>query len=185
MIRTPVQPRISLGTSDAVDRLARHSNPANLRSRPIYVYAGGGDTVVNYGVCVKADELYSNWKVEGAVEYVQLPNAQHAFATDIRGYGHLCNVLASPFINYCAYDMAGAVLAHIYGPLKPKVDPLDSHVVQVNQTDHVPPGWTAAAASIADTAFAYVPTACKLKPDACKIHVVCVRPSSKLALTIS
>ena len=57
-------------------------DPANLKDRPIYVYAGGSDTVVNYGVCIKADELYSNWKAPGSVEYVQLPTAQHAVQAD-------------------------------------------------------------------------------------------------------
>ena len=81
-------------------------------------------------------------------------------------------MLASPFINYCDYDMAGAILAHIYGALNPRVDPIDSHVVEVNQSDHVPKGFTAASASMADTAFAYVPTKCKTSPDSCRIHVV-------------
>ena len=38
------------------------------------------------------------------------------------GFGNACATSKSPFINDCDFDAAGALLAHLYGPLKPARD---------------------------------------------------------------
>ena len=154
-------------------------DPANWAARNVYLYAGGADSVVKADVVRKAAELYGRGGGTGTgkVALHVEPGAQHAFATDIAGYGNDCGVLASPYINYCGYDMAGAVLAAIYGAgnLAPRVDPVDSHVVAIDQGKYLAAlGFKKAAdASMAETAYVYVPTACKADPAACaRIHVV-------------
>jgi poly(3-hydroxybutyrate) depolymerase len=152
-------------------------NPENWKHRPIFLYAGEKDSIVKANVVSKAAEFYASDFGSGISQRVTThiqPNAQHAFSTNIKGYGNKCDVLASPYINYCAYDGAGAVLNAIYEDLKPPVDPIDSHIVSIDQAHYVSAlGWTAAEASMADKAFLYVPTDCKDDPEKkCRIHVV-------------
>ena len=158
-------------------------DPANWASTPIYLYAGEADSVVNADVVRKAAELYgadftataagAAAKSGGGVTLHVQPGAQHAFSTDVAGYGNECGGLASPFINYCDYDGAGAVLNTIYSDLKPRVDPIDSHIVSIDQAQYLEElGWKAADASMADTAYAYVPSGCSADASMCRIHVV-------------
>jgi hypothetical protein len=159
-------------------------DPANWADKPIYLYAGAADSVVNADVVRKAAALYSadfsgaavtateEARKGGVTLHVQ-DGAQHAFSTDVAGYGNACGGLASPFINFCDYDGAGAVLNTIYSGLKPRVDPIDSHVVSIDQAQYLTAiGWTAKDASMADTAYAYVPSGCAKDARECRIHVV-------------
>ena len=176
----------------SVDKLVKYAaaahaagkidDPANWAQTPIYLYAGAEDTVVNSNVVLKAAELYAadftagvateETRKGGVTLHVQ-DGAQHAFSTDVAGYGNACGGLASPFINYCGYDGAGAVLNTIYTGLKPRVDPIDSHVVSIDQSQYLAAiGWSAKDASMADTAYAYVPSGCAKDASACRIHVV-------------
>ena len=175
---------IELAYAAAAHAAGKIDDPANWADKPIYLYAGAADSVVNADVVRKAAALYSadfsgaavtateEARKGGVTLHVQ-DGAQHAFSTDVAGYGNACGGLASPFINFCDYDGAGAVLNTIYSGLKPRVDPIDSHVVSIDQAQYLTAiGWTAKDASMADTAYAYVPSGCAKDARECRIHVV-------------
>jgi len=101
---------------------------ANVAKHNIYAFSGELDAVVNQGVMKK---LVTYYGMIGANSSRIQTNfnvpAQHSFVTD--HYGHPCYDFESPFINNCNFDLAGAIMKHIYGDgLKNRVEQVESNV---------------------------------------------------------
>jgi len=146
-------------------------NPANLTRSNVYLYSGTGDTVV-YPTVVKAlQQYYQNW-VSNVVTEFNIPSEHCLPTTD---FGNSCSNLGSPYINNCNYDGAGTALNVIYNNLKQPVSPVSSSIVSFSQDDFMPSGTSAGSVSLADTGYAYVPTACQGQEAAanktCKLHI--------------
>lgn len=144
-----------------------------VRERPIYVNSGGQDSVVRALVNIRAAELYGRFS--DRVEAVELPLAQHAFITDDSCPSSVCSgcgTLGSPFLNDCGYDMAGAMLAHLYGTLEPRGVADSSRIREVNQADFFPSGSTPSSIGMNERAFVYVPQRCSADTTACRVHVM-------------
>jgi len=95
--------------------------------------------------------------------------AGHAVITP--SYGNDCSANVTPFINHCSvggkdYDQAAAVLQHIYGALKPRVDTPAGQIVSFDQRRY-----TTDSAGMADTGYLYVPKSCSTASTHCKVHV--------------
>ncbi len=95
----------------------------------------------------------------------QRRHAYHAFITE--EHGASCGVTGSPFIDDCDDDQAGNLLARIYGPLDPPVDPPTGHLIEFDQreflanpTDH----------GLGETGFVYVPVECA-DGATCRVHI--------------
>ena len=101
-----------------------------LNNSPVYLYSGTKDTVVNPGVMQKLEQYYTYYGANVKSNFNIA--SEHAFITNDYGIsiplsffntflGNSCTTLASPYINNCNFDLAGAILQQIYGPLKSPV----------------------------------------------------------------
>jgi hypothetical protein len=116
----------SLGVPD-IKRLARRAHDradsgtinklASLKSDRIYLFTSKSDGVVASSLVRKSAKLYERLGVKKQnISLVENVASGHGFIT-LEG-GGTCNASRPPFINDCDYDQAGAILKHIYGPLK-------------------------------------------------------------------
>lgn len=82
----------------------------------VYLFSGTQDRTVVGPVVAAAAEFYRQIGVPaGQVAHVTTIAAGHGFVTEDKG--EACDHSGAPYIVACRYDQAGAVLAHIYGPL--------------------------------------------------------------------
>jgi poly(3-hydroxybutyrate) depolymerase len=94
----------------------------------------------------------------------------HTFPTDAAVLGdNPCWAAVPPYISDCGFDAAGAILAHIYGPLRPRNDgALGGRMVRFDQTEFVA---GAARHGLDATGWLYVPASCAAGAR-CRLHVV-------------
>ncbi len=83
-------------------------------------------------------------------------------------YGIACETEGAPFVNKCGDDVAGKILAHLYGPLKSGGVPVGEPQPYA-QASFVEKG-EAERWGIHDTGHVYVPKACA-EGAQCKLHV--------------
>lgn len=149
-----------------------------MRQRPIWVFAGGRDSIVLPLVCTRAAELYSLFS--DVVEFAEVEDAQHAYVTDgslpgscPSGVCNGCGFLGPPYLNDCDYDMAGKMLAHVLQrELAPRAAAVEDHFLAINQSQFFPPGLSAWEVGMNVRAFAYIPASCRDQPASCAIHVM-------------
>ena len=104
-----------------VDKLAAKGwidPPSNLARAKIYVFTGGSDSVVSSDTVEKGRDLYVALGVPAANIVFEdrsgpAAHAGHSWVT--MSYGGACSANASPYIDDCSYDQAGAELKAIYG----------------------------------------------------------------------
>lgn len=143
----------------------------NLADARVYLFSGSKDSVVHPGV-VKKLKSYYEFYVGGSGSVVAnytFP-AEHAWITD--SWGNSCDHLGSPWINNCGYDMAGAVLKHMYGALNMRSPPLQNpQFVEFSQSEFTPGAFTNKEIGMGDTGFLFVPESCQSGNLSCKLHV--------------
>lgn len=138
----------------------------NLLDDRVYLFSGSNDRTVVPAI-VKA--AYDYYKLLGFADdhltFVSDIPAGHAFVT--QGEGLACDATAKPYIVDCDYDQAGAVLAHIYGPLAPRSDTPGGAFVTFDQrpffagiTNH----------DMEDQGVAYIPADCA-GSTTCRVHI--------------
>jgi poly(3-hydroxybutyrate) depolymerase len=143
---------------------------SNLSKRRVYVFSGTDDTVVRQEAVDATVSFFQQAGVkETNLQYVNKLPAGHAVITP--SFGNDCAANATPYISHCnvdsvGYDQAGALLQHIYGALKPRVDTPMGQIVSFNQREFAAP-----ATGMADTAFLYVPQSCTASGAHCRVHV--------------
>lgn len=146
----------SAGTIDPV---------ANLQNSKVYLFSGSSDTTVLPGVMDALKTYYNSFVSSSNVVYKKDIAAEHAMITD--DYGSSCATKGSPYINNCNFDLAGAMLGHLYGTLNARNNATlpEANFVEFNQgsfiTNH----------GMATTGWAYIPQACKDGAQ-CRLHVV-------------
>lgn len=136
----------------------------NLSDDPVYVFSGTQDRTLLPEVAAAAVAFY---RLAGAPEdrllfKNDLP-AGHAFIVEAPALP--CGASETPFINDCGYDQAGAILAHLLGPLNPPAAP-KGRTVAFDQAEFLP---DPTAHGMALTGYAYVPPACEA--GGCRVHV--------------
>ena len=139
---------------------------SNVQDQAVYIFSGTKDETVAQRVVDQASQFYKLAGVaEQRIEYVDTVDAGHAMVTE--DYGNECEITASPYINDCDYDQAGAILRHIYGPLDPPSKRLGGRIVEFDQSAFIndPP-----AHSMNTVGYAYVPAACNSGLP-CRIHI--------------
>jgi poly(3-hydroxybutyrate) depolymerase len=143
---------------------------SNLGKRRVYVFSGTDDTVVRQPAVDATVAFFEQVGVkEDNLKYVNKLPAGHAVITP--SFGNDCSANATPYISHCkvdseGYDQAGALLEHIYGALKPRVDTPTGQFVSFDQR-----AYASAATGMADTAYLYVPQSCTASDAHCKVHV--------------
>lgn len=133
---------------------------ANLEDARLLLFRGSEDAVVG---ATAMDELV-NWLApftdEDQIHYVSDVPAAHGWPT--KSYGNECAEFEAPFINNCAYDLAGEILSHIYPDLAPPA----AEVGAAQRFDQRPFG----DANLADYGYVYVPESCTDGSN-CHVHV--------------
>lgn len=139
---------------------------ANIRKSRVYIFNGGKDSVVKPVVGIALRDFYLPFVSPDAMVLKQDVPAEHAFVTD--NHGAACEVKDVPFINNCGFDLAGALLAHLYGPLnKPDVQARGDKPAG---TLHVVAQADASLPSLAEQALVYIPAECA-GGTTCRLHV--------------
>ena len=151
-------------------------SPSNVARARIYFFTGSSDQVVNSETVEKAKALYDALGVPAGnivFEDRSGPAAKAGHSWVSNDFGGACDANASPFIDDCGYDQAGAELKAIYGEdLKPPAAAATGRIVAFDQKEFVP-GRATAANGLLDTGYLYVPKACE--PGAaqpCRLQVV-------------
>ena len=138
---------------------------ANLQSSKVYLFSGSIDSTVKPGVMDALKTYYNSFVPTANVIYKKDIAAEHAMITD--DFGSACSTKASPYINDCNFDLAGAMLGHIYGTLNPRNSGTlpEGNFVEFNQSQFI------TNHGMAPTGWAYIPQACTTGTQ-CRLHVV-------------
>jgi hypothetical protein len=151
-------------------------DPSNLAHARVYFFTGSSDQVVNSKTVEEGKGLYDALGVpSGNIVFEDRsgPAARAGHSWVSLNYGGACDANASPYIDDCAYDQAGAELKAIYGQdLKPPASVASGRIVAFDQKEFVPDQATAAN-GLSDSGYLYVPKACE--PGAappCRLQVV-------------
>jgi poly(3-hydroxybutyrate) depolymerase len=139
---------------------------ANLLSSKVYLFSGAKDSAVPASTSVDLQTYYQNYLPTANIVLKKDIEAEHAMVTD--DYGAPCLIKASPFINNCNFDLAGAMFQHLYGSLAARTrGVLDGALIEFDQTPFV------TGHGMAATGWAYVPHACAMGASGvpCRLHV--------------
>ncbi len=132
----------------------------------IYLFSGREDRTVVQPIVTAAAEFYRELGLPMEnLQYVRDKPAGHAFVTEDKG--DACERSGKPYIVDCDYDQAGALLTHIYGPLKPRSASPGGSYREFDQRpftrdlggDH----------GLSDFGVVYVPPACQ--GGGCRVHI--------------
>lgn len=131
----------------------------------IYLYTGRNDRTVASRIVERTADFYRALGMPDAnIELISDGKAGHAFVTETEGMA--CGVNGAPYVTDCDYDQAGALLAHIYGPLAPPSTARAGRFVRFDQSVFL----DGSSTGLADTGVVYVPQACETA-GGCRIHV--------------
>ena len=139
---------------------------SNLHGKPVYVYHGTLDPVVNTLVANAGVSWYQYFGAK--VEYHNWDPAGHSWVTPLGVVA--CPLTSAPFLNNCGDDPQGEMLTHWLGSInRPNDGTPKGTLTSFNQTTYVP-GGNAAAISMDSTGLLYTPPACA-GGAACKLVV--------------
>ena len=135
----------------------------NLANSKVYLFSGAKDSSVPQSTSADLQIYYQNFLPAANITFKKDIEVEHALVTD--DYGAPCLTKATPFINNCNFDLAGAMLQHLYGPLNPRSKSIaDASLIEFDQTPFV------AGQGMAATGWAYVPKSCAAGAS-CRVHV--------------
>jgi poly(3-hydroxybutyrate) depolymerase len=136
---------------------------ANLAGSKVYLYSGTQDQTVVQAVMNDLRTYYASFVPAANIVYKNTLGSGHAMITD--DFGGACSGTATPFVNDCNFDLAGALLQQLYGPLNARnAGALSGNFVQFDQTAFV------SGHGMASTGWLYVPAACAAG-ESCRLHV--------------
>ncbi len=142
---------------------------ANLKHHRVWLFSGANDKTVAPQVVDALAGFYGTQLPAGALRYVRHPEAGHAMISTADPKPNRCSTSRPPYINRCQdMDAAGALLAHLLGPLQPASSSPAGIVVAFDQQAFL--AGKAIDASMADEGYAYIPDACR--NGGCRVHVV-------------
>ncbi|SFV25720.1 extracellular catalytic domain type 2 short-chain-length polyhydroxyalkanoate depolymerase [Hyphomicrobium facile] len=132
----------------------------------IYLFTGTSDRTVAPSIVRHAATFYEKLGVpQTNIDLVSNLPAGHAFITD--NEGNACGASASPYIDNCNYDQAGALLKHIYGDLHPRAATPGGEFIDFDQRPFFP---SDDSAGLAETGVVYIPQSCK-DAAGCRVHI--------------
>lgn len=164
---TPLPPTAALVSfTHAFAASGQIDPPGHLAGARVWLFSGARDEVVHPDVVEAARRYYLAFTAPANVVLVKGVPAGHGMVTE--DAGNACAVTAPPFVNDCDFDAAGALLAHIHGPLAPPAAVPAGRLLRFDQREFA--DGDAFSASLADAGFAYVPDVCA--QGGCRVHVV-------------
>ncbi len=152
---------------------------AGLAAQRVFLFGGETDHTIDAAVVDGVRDYYAALGVPaGQIRYERKrPATGHTMPT--LAYGGSCAASAGPYLGNCGYDGAGKALEQIYGPLEPRVEKPTGKLVSIAQNELID---SPSTHSLADTAWAYVPTSCA-NGETCRVHVAfhgCLQSASKV-----
>ena len=136
---------------------------SNLAASKVYLFSAANDSVVNEATTTSLQTYYQNFLPATNIVHKKDIPSEHSFVTD--NYGASCLTKAAPFINNCNFDLAGALLQHLYGALNlRKSEGLDGKLVEFDQSTFV------TGHGMGETGWVYVPKTCSATAP-CRVHV--------------
>jgi hypothetical protein len=139
---------------------------SNMARQKIYIYSGYNDGTVKQRTAT--DPLYNyytNYIPAHNIHYKNNQRAGHAMVTD-RASHQSCSNTASPHLNNCGFDTAGAILNHVYGKLNARAGTLGGQLLEFNQGEFA----STSSVSMSATGRVYVPASCAAGQP-CRVHV--------------
>jgi poly(3-hydroxybutyrate) depolymerase len=150
---------------------------SNLANSKVYLYSGTQDLTVVPAVMADLKTYYASFVPAANIVYKKNLGSGHGMVTD--DFGGSCATTASPYIDDCHFDLAGAILQQLYGPLGARnAGALSGDFVEFDQTPYVK------GHGMADTGWLYVPAACSAG-EKCRLHVAfhgCLQNSADLGV---
>jgi hypothetical protein len=138
----------------------------NLAGKPIYVYHGLLDPVVNDVVSADGVDWYQHFGAK--VEYHDTDLAGHGWPTPDGVVA--CPLTAPPFMINCGDDPEGQMFAHWFGSVNPpNTGTAQGTLTSFNQDEYAP-GGNAPAISMDNTGLVYTPPSCAAG-EPCKLVV--------------
>jgi len=139
------------------------ANTDHLENDRVWLFHGVLDTVVAPQLSESVADLYAEYLPAENIRYVHDIQAAHHFPAS--GVGHACDISETPFVGNCEFDAAGEILQFLYGDLtdpgaKPATPLVESSL----------PG--AKDASLAESVWLFIPTACTGTDQGCAFHLV-------------
>ncbi|MEU7015714.1 PHB depolymerase family esterase [Streptomyces sp. NPDC046385] len=128
---------------------------ANLSGDPVYVFSGTGDTTVKQPVATALADFYGRFGAR--VRYNRATAAGHAWISPLGP--NSCAVTQSPWINDCGTDAERELLGQLLGTVAAPAAAPAGTLIRFDQNAYAP-GGSAAALSMGDDGFAYVPKSC-------------------------
>ncbi len=129
----------------------------------VYIFSGTKDAVVLAATSEALSKYYAAFIPAANIVHKKDIPAAHGFVTDEGAAA--CDNVAAPFLNNCGFDLSGALLQHLYGPLTArKSGALDGTLIEFEQTPFE------AAHGMGATGYAFVPKACA-SGQSCRVHV--------------
>ena len=136
---------------------------SNLAASKVYLFSGANDSVVKEATSSALQSYYQSFLPAANIIHKKEIASEHAFVTD--NFGASCLTKASPFINNCQFDLAGALLQHMYGPLTArKSGALDGTLGEFDQLAF------ASGHGMGATGWIYIPRNCASGAP-CRLHV--------------
>ncbi|MFI8823622.1 PHB depolymerase family esterase [Streptomyces sp. NPDC053431] len=128
---------------------------SNLAGDPVYVFSGTNDSTVRQPVATALSDYYAH--LGARVLYNRGTAAGHAWISPLGP--NTCGVTRTPFLNDCGVDAERELLGHLLGSVATPAAAPSGTLIRFDQNAYAP-GGSAAALSMGDEGFAYVPASC-------------------------
>lgn len=166
-------PSVDRSVADTLDEHRRGTidDPANLANDRVWLFTGRRDDIVPTSTMEVLRTYYETLGVAGsAMRFVSNPDANHGMP--VEEFEVACGDHEPPFLIDCDFDASRRLLAHLYAGTAgaAPVDAIPQNLRSFNQTEFFDAGRK--SASLAETGFFYVPSACDDSSGAtCRLHV--------------
>ena len=154
----------------------------NLERARIWVFHGTGDHTVLRAPVEALVEYCGYFTRAENIRFVGDVACRHTMPTDMFDPAQL-KLRHDPYINRVGYDAAGALLRHLYGPLRPRTQ-ARGRLVRFDQEEFVP---FPLLAGMGNIGFVYYPTSA-FQGTVCKLHVAlhgCEQYEAKLGIVFA
>jgi poly(3-hydroxybutyrate) depolymerase len=131
----------------------------NVTRQAYYLYSGQSDYTVGKGAVQAVGTVMSALGTPAA-NIVSEFSVDGGHGVPTLSYGVQCSSTATPYINSCAYDGAGAVFQQLYGASVKRTKQIAGNWQKLSTADYLPSGVDADSISLGDSIFVYVPTNC-------------------------
>jgi poly(3-hydroxybutyrate) depolymerase len=180
-VGVPVSSLVSFTRAEA--NAGRIDPVGNIAGKPIYMFSGVLDTVVQQPTMNALHQYYLSFTSSSQINYNNFTGAEHSWVTP--DGVNPCSVLAAPFINDCGIDPEKTFLSMFYGDLNPRHSGiLGGSLIQFNQNQFCPNN-NCASIDMDSTAWAFVPQSCA-QQQACRLVIAlhgCLNNQQTIGLT--